>query len=142
MGAPGPSAELTPREREVLSLLGSGVDNRTIAEKLLISPQTARTYVHKILSKLRVDSAAEAASFARREGMLPADADTITSVGTDTELRVVHRQTLGAITVPGDLDTGVGVENNAWRRAVAARNHTRRDHRPIPIEGLGTGVDA
>ena len=110
-GAPVPSAELTPRQREVLSLLGRGVDNRTIAEKLLISPQTARTHVQNILSKLRVNSPAEAASVARREGMPPADTATNTSVGAEMELRVVHRPEESPITTPGDGETGVLVEN-------------------------------
>ena len=64
-------AKLSPREREVLSLLGRGVDNRTIAETLLISPQTARTHVQNILGKLRVHSRAEAASVAHRAGLAP-----------------------------------------------------------------------
>jgi len=64
-------AKLSPREREVLSLLGRGVDNRTIAETLLISPQTARTHVQNILGKLRVHSRAEAASVAHRAGLVP-----------------------------------------------------------------------
>jgi two-component system NarL family response regulator len=62
-------ARLSPREREVLSLLGRGVDNRSIADALLISPQTARTHVQNILSKLRVHSRAEAASVALRAGI-------------------------------------------------------------------------
>lgn len=60
-------AKLTPREREVLALLGDGHDKDAIAAALVISPQTARTHVQNILSKLGVHSQLEAAAFARSE---------------------------------------------------------------------------
>src|SRR6266516_4069093 len=49
-------AKLTTREREVLRLLVSGADNESIGRALVISPQTARTHVQNILTKLRVHS--------------------------------------------------------------------------------------
>jgi DNA-binding NarL/FixJ family response regulator len=54
---------LTTREREVLTLLASGADNRAIASALFISPLTARTHVQNVLRKLRVHSRLEAAMF-------------------------------------------------------------------------------
>jgi DNA-binding NarL/FixJ family response regulator len=61
-------AKLTQREREVLALITEGADNDAIARALVISPQTAKTHVHSVLSKLRVHSRLEAAALARRTG--------------------------------------------------------------------------
>ncbi|MET9438333.1 response regulator transcription factor [Streptomyces sp. NPDC006551] len=53
-GAPrqGDLAAITEREREVLTLIGSGLSNTEIAERLVISVATAKTYVTRLLSKL------------------------------------------------------------------------------------------
>lgn len=55
---------LTQREAEVLALLGQGMTNRQIADRLFISPKTAEHHVSQILSKLGARSRAEAAAFA------------------------------------------------------------------------------
>jgi DNA-binding NarL/FixJ family response regulator len=55
---------LTKREREILGLLGKGQDQDDIARTLVISPQTARTHIQNILTKLEVHSRMEAVSFA------------------------------------------------------------------------------
>ena len=89
--SPAIAAVLSPREREVLSLLNRGVDNSTIAEALLISPQTANTHVQDTLSKLRVDTPAEAASVAHREGVIPSPGPTTTSATTEAEPRIIRR---------------------------------------------------
>lgn len=62
-------ARLTPREREVLETLSEGLDNRAIADRLFISPETARTHVVKLLSKLNVESRLQAAIFAIENGV-------------------------------------------------------------------------
>lgn len=61
--------ELTPREREVLELMAQGLSNAQIAEKLVITPKTARNYVTRIYSKLQVDSRARAIVLAREAGL-------------------------------------------------------------------------
>lgn len=63
-------SSLTPREREVLLLLGDGYDKDAIAGKLVVSPHTARTHVHNILTKLGVRSQLQAAAFARDPAVL------------------------------------------------------------------------
>jgi DNA-binding NarL/FixJ family response regulator len=62
-------AQLTSREREVLAALADGLDNKAIAERLYISPDTARTHVVKVIAKLGVDSRLQAAIFAIRHGI-------------------------------------------------------------------------
>jgi DNA-binding NarL/FixJ family response regulator len=44
--------ELTPREREVLALVGRGHTNQEIADELVLSPASAKTYVSRLLLKL------------------------------------------------------------------------------------------
>jgi DNA-binding NarL/FixJ family response regulator len=62
-------AQLTPREREVLTALAEGLDNKAIAERLFISPDTARTHVVKVLAKLGVESRLQAAIVAIQHGI-------------------------------------------------------------------------
>jgi DNA-binding NarL/FixJ family response regulator len=68
---PAGTALLTPREREVLVLLGEGKSNREIASSLVISERTARTHVSNVLSKLNLSSRTQAALVAIREGLVP-----------------------------------------------------------------------
>ncbi|WP_445068583.1 response regulator transcription factor [Streptomyces sp. SAS_281] len=50
--APAPLASITDREREVLVLVGGGLSNAEIAERLVISVATAKTYLTRLLAKL------------------------------------------------------------------------------------------
>jgi DNA-binding NarL/FixJ family response regulator len=61
---------LTPRERDVLTLLAEGLATGAIAEKLFISPKTVGTHVQRILAKLGMHTRAEAVAFAYREGLI------------------------------------------------------------------------
>jgi DNA-binding NarL/FixJ family response regulator len=63
-------SRLTRREREVLALLAEGAGNEAIAEVLIISPETARTHIQNVLSKLGVHSRLEAATFVMQNGIL------------------------------------------------------------------------
>lgn len=62
---------LTPREREVLALMVSGMDRQGIAARLFQSPNTARTHIRNITVKLGAHSALEAAAIALRAGLRP-----------------------------------------------------------------------
>jgi DNA-binding NarL/FixJ family response regulator len=65
-------AELTPREREVLSLLASGRSAKQVARQLVISPRTLGTHVQNILRKLGVHTRTQAVAIAHRAGLAPA----------------------------------------------------------------------
>ena len=55
-----PLAELTPREREVLSLMAEGLSNATIASRLHISERTVKYHITNIYAKLGVKNRTEA----------------------------------------------------------------------------------
>ena len=62
-------AALTPREREVLRLIGNGLSNREIAQALVLSEATVRVHVHNILGKLGFEHRGQMIAFAIREGL-------------------------------------------------------------------------
>lgn len=59
---------LTPREQEVLRLLGQGLSNKEIGERLIISEKTAKTHVANLLRRLGVKDRVAAAIFAVKAG--------------------------------------------------------------------------
>lgn len=65
-------ADLTRREAEVLELVGAGMRNRSIADKLFISDKTVKNHVSNILAKLQVNDRTEAALLARDGGLITA----------------------------------------------------------------------
>jgi NarL family two-component system response regulator LiaR len=60
--------KLTPREQEVLHLIGRGFANKEIAQELVLSEATVKTHVSHILDKLRLSDRTKAALYALREG--------------------------------------------------------------------------
>lgn len=60
---------LTERERQALSLIAEGRNNREIAEQLFISEKTVKTHVSNILNKLQLDDRTQAAIYALRHGL-------------------------------------------------------------------------
>ncbi|MEA2461365.1 MAG: hypothetical protein QOH90_1542 [Actinomycetota bacterium] len=61
---------LTPREREILSLMSEGLPNKTIAARLSISERTVTTHVANIYSKLQVNNRVSAIQEAMRRRIL------------------------------------------------------------------------
>jgi DNA-binding NarL/FixJ family response regulator len=63
-------AALSTREREVLGLVSKGLKTSELTDALVISPETARTHIQNILSKLGLHSRLEAATFVIENGLL------------------------------------------------------------------------
>ena len=63
-----PLGELTEREHDILKLVGEGLTNREIGERIHLSEKTVKHYVTNILQKLQVRSRVEAALLAARHG--------------------------------------------------------------------------
>jgi DNA-binding NarL/FixJ family response regulator len=61
--------QLSPREREVLDLLASGLPSTTIATRLGVTPKTVNNHLSSVFAKLGVASRTEAALVARRAGL-------------------------------------------------------------------------
>ncbi|HMD46295.1 MAG TPA: response regulator transcription factor [Acidimicrobiales bacterium] len=66
----GLGSDLTPREMEVLRLLGEGASNQAIADRLYLSLHTVRHHVQSVLTKLNAHSKLEAVVIATREGLI------------------------------------------------------------------------
>jgi len=76
-GAPGEPARpaaglpdnLTPREAEVLALIGEGLSNREIGERLVLGQATVKTHVNRIFAKIGGQSRAQAVRYAISHGL-------------------------------------------------------------------------
>ena len=66
---------ISDQEKEVLGLVAQGLTNKEIADKLVISENTARNHVSNILGKLELSHRAQAAAYAARHGMLEEPGD-------------------------------------------------------------------
>lgn len=69
--------DLTPRERDVLDLVASGLSNKEIAGTLGLKPGTVRIYVSNILAKLDVNNRTAAARVGRNAGLITSEHDQI-----------------------------------------------------------------
>ncbi|MER7735466.1 response regulator transcription factor [Streptomyces erythrochromogenes] len=61
--------DLTPREREVLALIGQGLSNRGIAERLFISEATVKTHINNLFAKAGIRDRADAVRRAIASGL-------------------------------------------------------------------------
>ncbi|WP_227985229.1 response regulator [Nocardia spumae] len=62
----GPLATLTDQERKLLDLLGEGLTNRQIAERMFLAEKTVKNYVSRLLAKLGMQRRTQAAVYATR----------------------------------------------------------------------------
>ena len=69
-GTPVELAALTDREREVMALAAGGLSNEEIAERLVVSPATARTHVSRAMVKLGARDRAQLVVFAYESGLV------------------------------------------------------------------------
>ncbi len=70
---PAPSTSLTPREREVLTLVAVGLPNKSIARRLGISEKTVKAHLTRIFAALDLYDRTSAALWAQRNGLLDQD---------------------------------------------------------------------
>jgi DNA-binding NarL/FixJ family response regulator len=70
--SPADLSDLTDREREVLTLVGGGLSNDEIAQRLFLSPLTAKTHVSRIMSKLSARDRAQLVVTAYETGLVRA----------------------------------------------------------------------
>jgi two-component system nitrate/nitrite response regulator NarL len=80
--------QITPREQDVLSLLVQGASSDEVARRLRVSPNTVRTHIQSIFTKLGVHSRLEATAFAVRYGLVSprTRADTLRSNGDEPRI--------------------------------------------------------
>ncbi|RDI55285.1 response regulator [Nocardia mexicana] len=62
----GPLATLTEQERKLLDLLGEGLTNRQIAERMFLAEKTVKNYVSRLLAKLGMERRTQAAVYASK----------------------------------------------------------------------------
>ncbi|MGH8951820.1 MAG: response regulator [Acidimicrobiia bacterium] len=70
-GDTGRVSALTDREREVLALIGQGLSNQELAERLFIADNTVKTHVKRILAKIGARDRAQAVVMAYESGLVP-----------------------------------------------------------------------
>ena len=61
-----PLAELTPQERRILELIGEGLTNRQIGERMYLAEKTVKNYVSALFAKLGMNRRTQAAAFAAK----------------------------------------------------------------------------
>ena len=115
MDSVDPLSALTEQEKKVLDLVGEGLTNRQIAERMFLAEKTAKNYVSSLLTKLGMQRRAQAAAFSARLAEHQAD--------------LLRRS-------PGRAAAGVA----AWTCPAGPRRSTRaRAQGPFPRHPAGGG---
>jgi DNA-binding NarL/FixJ family response regulator len=63
---PGPLRDLSSQERQVLELIGEGLSNRQIGERMFLAEKTVKNYVSSVFAKLGMERRTQAAAYAVR----------------------------------------------------------------------------
>src|SRR5699024_10530437 len=71
--APAELESLTPREREMVALVATGLSNQEIAEQMVVSPYTVRAHVQRAMTKLHARDRAQLVAIAYRTGLVQPD---------------------------------------------------------------------
>ena len=66
----GSGSSLSPRERDILRLLGEGCSTKEIADKLVISPSTVHSHQSNLMTKLGLSNRYELIKYARQRGLV------------------------------------------------------------------------
>ncbi|MEP6743948.1 MAG: helix-turn-helix transcriptional regulator, partial [Gemmatimonadota bacterium] len=61
------AVRMTPREREVIGLIGEGLSNKEIATRLIIATHTVKSHVRNVMEKLALHTRLQIAAFAHRD---------------------------------------------------------------------------
>ena len=83
---------LTPREKQIISMLAVGFSNREIGNKLDLNEGTVKYYMTSILGKLQVRNRVEAALFARYQGVVWQASDETTPQFDTTPSRQTYSE--------------------------------------------------
>jgi DNA-binding CsgD family transcriptional regulator/tetratricopeptide (TPR) repeat protein len=118
-------AQLTPRQLEIVELLERGLTNGEIAARLFISEKTAGHHVSAILAKLGARSRTEAASTARKMGIVPSETS-----GGRPKTRPGNRTTLVLVGTRTRRWQCRGISSNGRSRAAWRFPRTSRAQRP------------
>jgi DNA-binding NarL/FixJ family response regulator len=78
--------ELSAREREVVALVAHGLGNHEIAERLVVSPATAKTHVSRAMVKLRLHNRAQLVALAYEAGLVVPGAKAPVPLGQPASL--------------------------------------------------------
>ena len=70
---PAELGALTPREREMVALVATGLSNQEIAEQMVVSPYTVRAHVQRAMTKLHARDRAQLVVIAYRTGLVRSD---------------------------------------------------------------------
>ena len=128
-----PTEALSRREQEVLALVAEGLTNKVIAEALYVSPNTVKTHVASLLTKLHADSRVQLAAIATKRGLLYE--------------RVAHRGAEGESSLPTaeapqmchgqlpDEDGRIGIDHHAASTAPYRASASRPDRRAMVPAG-------
>jgi|GEM_PF-57992 DNA-binding NarL/FixJ family response regulator len=132
-----PVAALTEQEKRVLELIGEGLTNRQIAERMFLAEKTAKNYVSSLLTKLGMQRRTQAAAFAVRHAdshdeLITSGASGPCPLGPQARHRPIrpagrhHRE---GPAVPGLRRSWPGRLTLAWPAP----------HRPAPQPPVGSG---